>query len=89
MNVVNNKIKKQFELIVKGHIARIVYEIKNDTIFLVSTQVPDELSGQGIGSKLVNQSLELIKDMNLKVVPVCPFIKTWFNRHPEKENLLA
>ncbi|MCF8367953.1 MAG: N-acetyltransferase [Bacteroidales bacterium] len=87
--ITNNKKEKRFELKINNHLAIIIYEIKNNKIYLVSTEVTESLSGQGIGSKLVKQSLDLIQDMDLKVVPVCPFIQTWFKRHPEKENLLA
>jgi predicted GNAT family acetyltransferase len=89
MEIKQNKDLLQFQLNVEDHTAYIVYEIKNDKIFLTSTQVPDELSGRGIGSKLVQGTLEQIEKMKLKVVPVCPFIEGWFKRHPEKEHLLA
>lgn len=89
MDVTNNETQKQFELKVDGHIAKIEYSIWNNKIYLNSTQVPEELSGQGIGSKLVKQSLDLIQDMDLKVVPICSFIQAWFKRHPENNDMLA
>jgi uncharacterized protein len=89
MEVINNRDKNQFELQIEGHQAIIEYKIKKDKIYLISTQVPDALSGQGIGKKLVTGTIDQIETMNLKVVPVCSFIQAWFKRNPDKNNLLA
>lgn len=89
MNTINNKDLGQFELHVNDHLARITYEVKGKKIYLFSTKVPESLSGQGIGSKLLRESLELIEEMNLKVVPICNFVQGWFMKHPEKRYLLA
>ena len=89
MEVINNKGKNRFELEIDGIFAVIEYELKKDKIFLVSTLVPDELSGRGIGKKLVGGAVDLIEKMNLKIVPVCSFIQAWFKRNPDKRELLA
>jgi hypothetical protein len=89
MNVINNKEEGQFELRMEDQVARIIYEIKGHKIYLFSTQVPESLSGKGVGSRLLTGSLELIEQMDLKVVPVCSFIQGWFMKHPEKRIMLA
>lgn len=89
MEIKHHKEHQQFRMHIEDHTAYIAYELKDDKIFLTSTQVPDALSGKGIGSKLVQGTLERIEEMKLKVVPICPFIEGWFKRHPEKEHLLA
>ena len=89
MEVINNTAEGQFELHVDGETARIIYEIRGKKIYLFSTQVPGALSGRGIGSALLKGSLEIIEEMNLKVVPKCPFVQGWFMKHPERRHLLA
>ena len=89
MEVINNTAEGQFELHVDGEIARIIYEIKGEKIYLFTTQVPGSLSGRGIGSALLKGSLEIIREMNLKIVPKCNFVQGWFMKHPEKRHLLA
>ena len=89
MEVINNVQQNRFEFHIDRRIAKIIYEIKNDKYYLVSTQVPKELSGQGIGSKLIKETLEQIENMGFKVVANCPFIQAWFKRHPEKAYLQA
>ena len=89
MKVINNQKEGQFELHVEGQVARIIYEIKGKKIYLFSTKVPESLSGKGIGSALLRGSLEIIREMDLKVIPVCSFIQGWFMKHPEKRDMLA
>ena len=89
MNVINNTKDRQFELHTENGVARITYGIEGRKIYLISTSVPEALSGKGIGSGLLRGSLDIIEEMGLKVVPVCPFAKGWFLKHPEKMELLA
>ncbi|MCB2220777.1 MAG: N-acetyltransferase [Bacteroidetes bacterium] len=89
MEIVHNKQENRFEIQIESRIAKIEYAIKNDKIYLVSTQVPEAFKGQGVGSKLVRETLSMIEKMEMKIVPVCSFIQAWFKRHPEKAYLLA
>ena len=84
-----NKELKQFEIKVDGHVARIEYHITDDRIFLTHTEVPEELSGMGIGSLLAQKTLDLIDKMNLKVVPYCQFIAAYIRKNPQYRRLLA
>ena len=58
-------------------------------IALLHTEVPDALSGQGIGSKLVRATLEAFRREGVKVVPRCEFVAAYVARHPEYRDLLA
>jgi len=87
--VIHNETNKRFEYKHNGSLAFIEYEIKGDRILLISTQVPEEISGQGVGSELIKQSLDQIENMNLKVVPVCSFVQNWLRKNPEKQHVLA
>jgi uncharacterized protein len=53
------------------------------------TFVPPELRGRGLASELTEFALRYALDRNLKVVPTCPFIAAFIDRHPEFEPLLA
>lgn len=89
ITVINNEAKQRFEYEKNGLVATIEFKIMGDKIILLSTNVPQEMSGQGIGSRLVKQSFELIKNMNLKVVPVCSFIQGWLRKNNVDKELLA
>lgn len=88
-DVVNNKPHRRYELTVDGHLAATYYEISGDVITFVHTEVPPELGGKGIGSKLVKGALDQVRSEGLKVIAQCPFVKGYIEKHPEYSALLA
>jgi uncharacterized protein len=87
-NLVNNQTQHRFELEVDGHVAKSFYKLDDGVITFVHTEVPSELAGRGIGSKLVQDALDEVRAERLKVVPQCPFVKAWIGKHPEYKDLL-
>ena len=87
MDVINNVIDQQFEMEVDGEKAFIDYEMKGDKIQLNYTQVPKSMKGKGIGSKLADQTFELIEGMDLKIIVECKFIHSWLKKNPEKKEI--
>jgi len=85
----DNPERHRFELEVDGHIAIAVYKLEPGVITFLHTEVPDALAGQGIGSRLAKGALDVVRAGNLKVVPLCPFISGWIDRHPDYRDLLA
>lgn len=58
-------------------------------IALLHTEVQEGFDGQGIGSQLVHRALDDIRSRNLKVIPRCPFVVGWLERHPEQQDVLS
>jgi predicted GNAT family acetyltransferase len=86
--VSENAAQHRFELEVDGHIAATYYEHADGVITFVHTEVPPELGGKGIGSKLVKGALDQVRARGLKVVAQCPFVKAWIDKHPDYGDLL-
>lgn len=86
--VTNNTEKHRFELAVDGQIAATYYEIADGVITFVHTEVPPELGGKGIGSKLIKGALDQVRKDGLKVIPQCPFVKAFIEKHPDYQDLL-
>lgn len=86
--VQNNPAKHRYELEVEGHIAASYYQLSGDIITFTHTEVPKELEGKGIGSRLVKGALDQVRASGLKVVPQCPFVKGYIGKHPEYADLL-
>ncbi|HEX8270079.1 MAG TPA: GNAT family N-acetyltransferase [Flavobacterium sp.] len=84
-----NESKRRFELEMDGKVAIIDFQLRDNEMTLTHTKVPDELEGQGVGKKLVEHTLEFIKDHNYTLVPLCPFVTVYIKRHPEWKDLLA
>ena len=86
--VTDNTEKHRFELAVDGHIAATYYKISDRVITFVHTEVPPELGGKGIGSKLIKGALDQVRTAGLKVIPQCPFVKAFIEKHPDYQDLL-
>lgn len=86
--VTNNTEKHRFELAVDGHIAATYYKIADGVITFIHTEVPAELGGKGIGSKLIKGALDQVRADGLKVIPQCPFVKAFIEKHPDYQELL-
>lgn len=84
----NNPAKKRYELDVEGHIAATYYELSDDVITFVHTEVPEALGGRGIGSKLIKETLDQVRAAGLKVIAQCPFVKAYIGKHQEYAGLL-
>ena len=85
-----NLDKKQFEMKVDDHLVRIEFIKTNQGVmYLVHTEVPPALEGKGIGQKIVKDALEYLRENNLKLAPLCPFVAAYLKRHPEYKDLLA
>jgi uncharacterized protein len=87
-DVVNNPAKHRYELAVDGHIAATYYKVADGVITFVHTEVPPELGGKGVGSRLVQGALDQVRADGLKVIAQCPFVKAWIDKHADYADLL-
>ncbi|MBN9581667.1 MAG: N-acetyltransferase [Afipia sp.] len=86
--VTNNPALKRYELNVDGHVATACYEIANGVVTFEHTEVPAELGGKGVGSKLIRGALAQVRADGLKVTAECPFVQAYLNKHTEYADLL-
>ncbi len=86
--IIDNKARHRFELEVDGHIAATYYSIADGVITFIHTEVPPELGGKGVGSKLIRGALDQVRSACLKVIAQCPFVKAFIEKHPDYADLL-
>jgi len=53
------------------------------------TEVDDSLSGKGVGLQLVRTAVEYARTHQMKIIPLCPFAKSVFDKKPEFGDVLA
>ena len=87
-DIVNNKAHHRYEFAVEGHIAATYYKLADGVITFIHTEVPPELGGKGIGSKLIQGALDQVRAEGLKVIAQCPFVKAYIDKHPDYADLL-
>jgi uncharacterized protein len=83
VEVSNNQEEDRFVAHLGNKIAFLVYRRMPGRLVLVHTDVPCELEGRGIGSKLVRAGIEFAREQGLAVVPVCRFVIDYIRRHQE------
>jgi predicted GNAT family acetyltransferase len=87
--VVDNPARSRFELDLGEAVAVAYYKLEGDVITLLHTEVPEALSGRGIGSRLAQGVFETLRARGLRVVARCPFMAAYAKRHPEYARMLA
>lgn len=64
------------------------YHERPGLIALVHTEVDDRFEGQGVGSALAVFALEDARARGLAVLPFCPFVAGYIQRHREYADLV-
>jgi len=85
--VVNNEKDRQFEISVDGQTAILKYVPQGNRLNLVHTEVPPALGGRGIAGQLAKAALEYAQSEGLQVIPSCPFVRGYLERHSEYAHL--
>ena len=88
-DVVNNVGASRYEMPVDGSKAILVYRQAGNVLQLVHTEVPAELEGRGLASKLVQGALDDIRSKGQKIEPRCSYVSVWLKRHPDYQDLVA
>lgn len=79
----------RYVVTVNGHKAEMTYSRAGAKIMIIDhTGVPKELGGQGVGQALVLRAIEDARSEGFKIVPLCPFAKAQFDKHPEWGDVL-
>ena len=79
---------RRFAADVAGATAYLTYrEVDEVTLDFDHTFVPPPSRGGGIASQLTQHALEYARQRGLRVVPSCPFVAAYIQRHPEYRDL--
>ncbi|WP_234683191.1 GNAT family N-acetyltransferase [Bradyrhizobium monzae] len=60
------------------------YKVEDGRVVLLHTEVPQELSDLGYGSRLAHGVLEALRRDRKRVIAKCPFMSCYAARHPSK-----
>jgi len=59
-----------------------------DKIIIDHTEVNPGKNGKGLGKKMVEQAVLFAREKNLKIIPLCPFAKSVFDKMIEFRDVL-
>ena len=89
LEFVENTATHHYEAKQDGSVVGFVeYRESNGVRLLTHTEVSEKLEGQGVGSRLVKFALESIKASGASLVPMCPFVAAYIQRHREYSDLV-
>jgi predicted GNAT family acetyltransferase len=81
--------KGRYRLVIDGNEAEMTYSRVGKTQIIIDhTEVPDVLRGRKVGEMLVRQAVEDARRDSVVLIPLCPFAKAQFDRHPDWQDVL-
>jgi predicted GNAT family acetyltransferase len=87
--VVDNAAASRFEIRAPGGTPLLKYARRDGVLDLVHTEVPPQMEGKGYGGALAKAALDAARAAGLRVVPSCPFVREYVERHREYADLVA
>jgi hypothetical protein len=85
----DNPAMSRFEMpLGDGALAVAYYKVEDDRVVLLHTEVPQELSGLGYGSRLAHGVFEALRRDRKRVIAKCAFMSAYAARHPDYGALL-
>ncbi|CAN5570727.1 hypothetical protein BH10ACT1_BH10ACT1_37630 [soil metagenome] len=54
----------------------------------VHTGVRDRYEGQGLAGQLARRALDDARAEGLKIIPLCPYVASYLEKHPEDQDLI-
>ena len=83
-----DEARKVFAATINGNEAYLEYAMRENKINFLHTYTPPQLRGKGLAGKIVKFAFEYAKENNLRVIPTCPYIGTFLERHEQYKELV-
>jgi predicted GNAT family acetyltransferase len=89
--VTNNASLERYELRADGAVLGFAaYRLRHDgAVVFTHTEIDEAHEGRGLGGRLARGALEDVQAAGRAVVPRCPFIKGYIDRHAEFQHLIG
>ncbi len=89
ISVVRNGDRQRYEVRLGGKVVgHTKFQTIPGTVVFIHTEVDPAYEGRGVGSELAKAALDDVRRRGEKVVPQCPFIADYIERHPAYADLV-
>ncbi len=66
------------------------YSKAGDKLIIIDhTEVSDELRGKGAGKQMLMKAVEMARNKDLKILPLCPYAKSVFDKDESISDVLS
>jgi hypothetical protein len=90
IRVADNPSEHRYEVFVDDELAGLaVYRVEPGRLVFTHAEVDDAFGGMGVGGTLAAAALDDVRARGLQVVPQCPFIAAYIERHPDYADLVV
>jgi uncharacterized protein len=88
-DVSHDPARGRFEIRTDAGTAVLAYLRRGDVIEMTHTEVPDAAEGRGYGAALAVAALDFARREGAKVIPSCPFVAAYIQRHRDYADLVV
>lgn len=88
LEIKHDKDNQQFTLDINGELAKVEYKLKDNKVYLVHSEVPYNLRGQGIGKILVEKTFEQLTKEGYEAVAVCSYVRAVASRSEKWKDII-
>ena len=90
LRIVDNTQLSRYEIFVGPVLAGVAdYHAQPGLVTLKHTEINPAFRGRGIGSRLVAGALDGVREREAGVLPICPFVRAYLQRHPAYADMVA
>lgn len=87
--VERNDAEHRYEIVVDGTTAGWTeYRDRGDQRVFHHTVIDDAFAGQGLASRLVRQALTDVRASGKRIVPVCPYVAKYVEKHDDFNDII-
>lgn len=84
MDIQHDPQAQRFFTRVDGHEAEVEYRLRDGTMAITHTGVPQAIGGRGIAGDLTRAAFEHARANDLRVQPLCSYAASWSERHRDE-----
>jgi predicted GNAT family acetyltransferase len=89
IEVVDQPERERYAISLDGELAGFTaYVLRSGLIAFVHTEVDERFQGRGLADRLIREALDDARSRELTVLPFCPFVQGFIERHPEYVDLV-
>jgi predicted GNAT family acetyltransferase len=89
MSIEVRRREHDYEVTVDGAVAGHAFiEEHGRTVVFTHTEIDPAYGGKGVGGALARAALDDVRARGMHLIPRCPFIRAWIDKHPEYADLV-